>query len=63
MPVLHSNYILDTVMSPKFGNSSISMREVIITTILLGFDQKKNFFFEDCAWLKLNNLGLVLGLA
>ena len=29
-----SNYIVDVVMWPKFGNSSISMREVIITWIL-----------------------------
>ena len=29
-----SNYIADVVMWPKFGNSSISMREVIITSIL-----------------------------
>ena len=29
-----SNYIVDVVMWPKFGNSSISMREVIITLIL-----------------------------
>ena len=29
-----SNYIVDVVMWPKFGNSSISMREVITTTIL-----------------------------
>ena len=29
-----SNYIMDVVMWPKFGNSSISMREVIITSIL-----------------------------
>ena len=29
-----SNYIVNAVMLPKFGNSSISMREVIITTIL-----------------------------
>ena len=29
-----SNYIVDSVMWPKFGNSSISMREVIITSIL-----------------------------
>ena len=28
-----SNYIVDVVMWPKFGNSSISMREVIITSI------------------------------
>ena len=29
-----SNYIVDAVMWPKFGNSSISMRKVIITSIL-----------------------------
>ena len=29
-----SNYILDVVMWSKFGNSSISMREVIMTSIL-----------------------------
>ena len=29
-----SNYIVDVVMWPKFGNSSISMVEVVITSIL-----------------------------
>ena len=29
-----SNYIVGVVMWPKFGNSNISMREVIITSIL-----------------------------
>ena len=29
-----SNYIIDVVMWPKFGNCSISMRKVIITLIL-----------------------------
>ena len=29
-----SNYIVDVVMRPKFGNSNISMREVIIISIL-----------------------------
>ena len=29
-----SNYIVDVVMWPKFGNSNISMREVIITSVL-----------------------------
>ena len=29
-----SNYIIDVFMSPKFGNCSISMREVIKTSIL-----------------------------
>ena len=28
------NYIVDLVMWPKFGNTSISMREMIITSIL-----------------------------
>ena len=30
----NSNYIADAVMWPNFGNSSISMREVIIMLIL-----------------------------
>ena len=30
----NTNYIVDVVMWPKFGNSNISMREVIITLIL-----------------------------
>ena len=29
-----SNYIVDVVMGPKFGNSSIFMREIITTSIL-----------------------------
>ena len=29
-----SSYIVDVAMWPKFGNSSIFMREVIITSIL-----------------------------
>ena len=29
-----SNYIVDVFMWPKFGNSSISMKEVITTPIL-----------------------------
>ena len=29
-----SNYIVNVFMWPKFGNSSISMREVITTSIL-----------------------------
>ena len=29
-----SNFIVDVFMWPKFGNSSISMKEVIITLIL-----------------------------
>ena len=41
-----SNHVVVTVMWPKFGHSSISMREVIVTTVLQGFDQKKNFSWE-----------------
>ena len=29
-----SNYIVDVIMWPKFGNSSVSMTEVIIASIL-----------------------------
>ena len=57
-----SNYIVDVVMWPKFGNSSIYMREVIITSMWKGFDQK-NRFFVGWSWLKFNNLGLALGMA
>ena len=38
-----SSYIVDVVMWPKFGNTSISMREVIITSILQEFDKKHCF--------------------
>ena len=31
---IDSNYVLDVVMWAKFGNSSVSMGEVIITSIL-----------------------------
>ena len=41
-----SNYIVDVVMWPKFGNYSISMTEVITTSFLWGFDQKKQLFPE-----------------
>ena len=40
-----SDYIVDVFMWPKFGNCSISMREVIATSILYGFDQKNHFFW------------------
>ena len=38
-----SIYAVDVVMWPRFGNSGVSMREVIITSILYGFEQKKYF--------------------
>ena len=41
----YSNYIVDLFVWQKFGNSSISISEVITTSILLGFDQKSRFFW------------------
>ena len=41
-----SNYVIDAVMWVKFGNCSISMRKVIIISILQGFDHKNYFFWE-----------------
>ena len=39
-----SNYIVDVAMWPNFSYFSTFMREVIITQILYGFDQKKRLF-------------------
>ena len=41
-----SNYIVDVVMCPQFGNSSISMGKVMKTSILQRFDQKKRPFLR-----------------
>ena len=49
---LHLNYLNcrwswgHVVIWPKFGNSSISVREVIITSILWEFDQKNCFLLR-----------------
>ena len=40
-----SIYIVVAVMWPKFGNSSVSVSEVIITLILYIFSQKNQFFW------------------
>ena len=40
-----SNYIVDVFVWAKFGNCCISIREVITTSILWGFDQKNRFFW------------------
>ena len=39
-----SNYIVDVVMWPKFGNSSISIREVIITSTCKDLTRKPLFW-------------------
>ena len=49
-------------MLPKFGNSSIAMRQVIITSVDKELT-RKNTFFEEWSWFKFNNLGLALGMA
>ena len=54
-----SNHIVDVLMRPKFDNCSISLREVITSSTLWGFDQKNRFFLWS--WFNLNNLGLALG--
>ena len=59
---LISYYIVDVVIWSKFGNSSMSIRDVIITLTLSGFDQK-NHFFEGWSYFSFNNLGLALGIA
>ena len=41
-----SNYIVDAIMWPKFGNPSISMKQVIIISIWRGFDRKSEFFLR-----------------
>ena len=41
-----SNFIVDLVMLPKFGNFRTTMREVIITSLLQGFDHKNHFFLR-----------------
>ena len=40
-----SNYIVDVVMWPKFGNFTISMREVIVTSSFYRSDHKNPFFW------------------
>ena len=40
------------------------MKEVIITPVLKGFDQKiRSDFLKGGFWYKFNNLGLALGMA
>ena len=41
----NSNYIGDAFMWQKFGDCSISMREVLTTSILSWIDQKSRFFW------------------
>ena len=56
-----SNYIGNTVMWPKLGNSTTSMRAFLITSTFSEFDHW-NHFFEWWSWFKNNNLRLALGM-
>ena len=49
----------------KFGNSSISMREVTITSIPQFYKDltRRTTFSEEWSWFKISNLGLALGMA
>ena len=52
------------VMRSKFDNSSISMKEVVVTSIFFSF--LFLFFFlrgGRWSWLKFSNLGLALSIA
>ena len=52
-----SSYTVDVFMWQKFCNCSISIKEVITTSILYGFVQKTTFS-EQWFSFKLNNFGL-----
>ena len=57
-----SNYIIDVVMWPTFGNCRIFMTKVITTSILFYKNlTKKPAFLEGWCWFKFNNFGLALG--
>ena len=49
-------------MQTNFSNSSITMREVIIT-LFYKYLTKKTYFSEGRSLFKFNNLGLALGMA
>ena len=59
-----SNYVVDVVTWPKFGNSTIFRTEVIITSILQRFHQKNQFFFFGGGFFcfKFNDLELALDM-
>ena len=50
-------------MLPKSGNSTISMREVIIALSFSKNLNRETTFFEASSWSKVNYLGLALVMA
>ena len=59
--IIYEKYIVHVFMWPKFGNSSISRKEIIITSIVKGLDQKSNVF-EVWSCFKFTNFRLALGM-
>ena len=59
--VIYFVYDVTNKILSKLDNSSFCIREVIITSILWGFDHK-NRFFEGLSWFKFNNVGLELDI-
>ena len=60
---LEANHIGNVVRWPKYGNSGISTREVIITSILWEFDWKYFFWRVLLLEVQSNNLRLAVGMA
>ena len=56
------NYIADVVMWPKLGNSSPTLKEVIITQFYKDLTRKTNFY-EGYSWVKSSNLKVAFGMA
>ena len=56
-----SNYNVDAIMWTKLGNSSTSIREVIITSIIKGFNQMNQISWE-LVLVQISNLELALGM-
>ena len=55
-----SNYVVYEVIWPKFGNSSVSMTEVITTSIFKDLT-RKIALSEGGSGFKFNNFGLAIG--
>ena len=57
-----SNYTADVIMQPKFGNSNISMTEVITTSIYKDLTRKTNFLRGACSWFNFNKYICMVGM-
>ena len=57
-----SSFTVDKIMWPKFGNCSISMREVIVTQFCKDLTRKR-VSFKGWSRFRFNNFGLALNIA